>query len=115
MRSTCYATSSLVFPYSSSSHEQTGDTIIFEQFEEVNLVGNKQNIAKDESISASVDDSSTDDDYDDVSLSKNAIEDIWDEKRAHLDINARYYRLKIRDNIRQAISKCKGSELSVEI
>ena len=95
-------------PYATSSHEQTGDIITFAQFEEVNLVENKRNVAEDDSISASIDESSTDYDSDDGYICMNALEEIWDENYVHPDINARYARLKIRDRIRQAQSEWKG-------
>ena len=46
--------------YATSSHEKTGDIITFEQFEEGNLVENERKVAEDESILASIDESSTD-------------------------------------------------------
>ena len=48
--------------YATSSHEQTGNIIIFAQFEEVNSVVNEHNVAEDKFISASIDESSIDND-----------------------------------------------------
>ena len=59
----------------------------------------------------SIDDSYTDDDYDDGYISIEAPEDIRDGKHVHTYINARYARLKIREHIRQAQSECKGAEI----
>ena len=69
---------------------------------------NKRNVAEDDSISASIDESSTDYDSDDGYIYMNALEEIWDENHVHPDINARYARLKICDRIRQAQSEWKG-------
>ena len=65
-----------------------------------NLVENERNVIEDESISASIDESYTYDESNDVSISTNAIEDILYGKYVHTDINARYAILKIRDRIR---------------
>ena len=53
----------------------------------------------------------TDDDSDEGSISKDALEDIQDGNYIHTDINAIYARLKIRDRIKQAQSEWKVSEL----
>ena len=47
--------------YDTSSHEKTGNITTIEQFEEGGLVENKHNEEEDESILASIDESSTDD------------------------------------------------------
>ena len=60
---------------------------------------------------SSIDELSTDDEYDEGYISTNAIEDIWNGKNLHTDINTRYARLKIRDRIKQAQSELEGSEL----
>ena len=60
----------------------------------------------------SIYESSTDDEYGDVSISTNAPEEIRDRNYIHSDINLRYSRFKIRDRIRQVQSKWKGVELS---
>ena len=44
----------LYIPYTTSSHEQTGDLITFAQFEEGYLEEIKRNIEEDESILASI-------------------------------------------------------------
>ena len=54
-------------------NEQTGDIINFSLFEEGGLVKNYFNVAEDESILASIDESVVDDDFDDRSISTNAI------------------------------------------
>ena len=69
--------------------KKTGDIITFAQFEERDLVENELNGAEDESILASIYESSTYDDFDYGSISTNAIEDIWDGNYVHPEINAR--------------------------
>ena len=64
--------------YATSYHEKTGYIRTFAQFEGVNLVENKCNVAWYESILASIDESSTYNDSDDGYISKNAPEDIQD-------------------------------------
>ena len=59
--------------YATSYHEQTGGIINFAQFEEKYLVGKKRNTENDESILASIDESSTDDDYNEGSVSTNTL------------------------------------------
>ena len=49
----------LYIPYATSSHEQTGDIITFEQFEQGGLVENKRNEDEYESILSSIDELST--------------------------------------------------------
>ena len=51
--------------YAKSPHEQTGDITAFAHFEEGGLLENEHNIAENESILASIDDSYTYDDSDD--------------------------------------------------
>ena len=50
---------------------------------ESNLAENERNIAEDESIWASIDKLSTEDDSDDGSINNNALEDIRDENYVH--------------------------------
>ena len=69
--------------YATSSHEQTFNIITFVLFEEGNLVENECNVAEDESISSSINESYTDDESYDGYISMNAIEDIWDENYVH--------------------------------
>ena len=93
----------LNIPWATLSNEQTGDIITFAQFEEGNLVVNECNVGEDnELMSASIDDSSTDDDSGDWSISMKALEDIRDGNHVHTGINTRYVRFKIRDHILQA-------------
>ena len=62
--------------YTTSDHEQTGNIITFEQFEEGNLVENERNAEKYESHLFSINDLYTYDDSDNGSISKSAIEEI---------------------------------------
>ena len=50
---------------------------------------NEQNASEDESVLASIDESSTDDDYNYGSISTKALEFIQDENHAHPDIKER--------------------------
>ena len=68
---------------------------------------------EDESVLTSIENSSADDNYDNKSISKNSLEDIWDGNYVHPCINARNSRLKIRDRIRLAYIQWKGEEISV--
>ena len=63
---------------------------------------------------ASIDESSTDIDSDDKSISTNALDDIQYGSQIHPDINTRYSILKIRDSIKQMKNEWKGVELSME-
>ena len=63
---------------------------------------NEPNVAEYGSILASIDESYTDDDSDDLSISTNDLEDIWDGNYVHPGINERDARLKIRYHIRQS-------------
>ena len=74
---------------------KNGGIITFEQFEEENLAEIEFNVAEDESILDSIDESSTYDDSDEGSTSMNSLEDIPDENYVHPDINARDDRFKI--------------------
>ena len=71
-----YRPSVKYIPYTTSSHKQTGDIITFEQFEEGDLFENGLNVAEYESILASIDESSTYNDSDNVYIITNALEDI---------------------------------------
>ena len=62
---------------------------------------NQRNIEEYESIPASIDKLSTDDDIYDISISTNYLEDIPDGSQINPEINARYSRFKIRDHIRK--------------
>ena len=91
-------------PYATSSHEQTGDIIIFTQFEEGCLVENEHNVSEYDSLLDSIDESSTFYNSDDRSISKNALEYIRYGNYIHPDINAIYVILKIGERIRQGQS-----------
>ena len=56
---------------------------------------------KDEPISASIDESSANDNSDDKSISTEDLEEIWYGSYIHPNNNARYTILKICDHIRQ--------------
>ena len=45
---------------------------------------------------------------------RNYLEDIWGGNYTHLDIKARYSRLKIIDCIRQTQTECNGAEISAK-
>ena len=102
----------LYIPYANSYNEQTRDIITFAQFEEGNLAESKRNKEEDEPILDSIDESSTDDDSDDGSISTNDLKDIWDGSQIHPYIKSVYARLKIRDRMKQTKSERKGGELS---
>ena len=61
-----------------------------------------------------IDETYIDNDYDDESISTNALEEIQYGNYLHTDINARDTRLKINDHIRQWKSERKGVELSAK-
>ena len=88
-------------PYATSSHEQTGNIITFEKFEDGGLVENGRNAAEYISDSASIDDSHTEYDYDDGSISTDNTEDIWGGSQIHPELNARDTILEIRYCIKQ--------------
>ena len=98
--------------YAISLHEKPCDIITFAQFEDGNLVENECNEEEDKSSLSSIDESSTDDESDYLSISTNDLEDILEGSQIHPEINARDDRLKIRDRIRQTQNEWKGSELS---
>ena len=100
--------------YTVLSHEQTRKIITFARFELVNLVYNKRNTEEDESISSSIDESSTYYGSDDGAISMNALGGIRGGSQIHPEINVRYSRLKIHDYIRQAQDKWKGADLSAK-
>ena len=99
----------LYIPYDTSSHEQTGKTITFAQFEEDNLSENERNTEEEESISASIDESSTDNNYDDGSISTKSLWDICYGSSIHPELNARYARFKISANIKKTKNEWKGA------
>ena len=72
-------------------------------------MGNERDIAEEtESILASIDESSTDNDSVGGSISTNTLEDMWDGNYVNPDNNATDSRLKMRDRIIQAQSEWKG-------
>ena len=95
----------LYIPYATSSHEQAGNIISFAHFEEGDLLENLHNTEEYESISDSIDELSTYDDYGDGSISTNTLEDIQDGIQMHIDINARDDKSKTRDHIKQTQSE----------
>ena len=75
-----------------------------------NLEENERNIEEDESILASVNEFSTDDDSDDGYISRNALEEIWFRSQNNRKINARYAIFKISYHIRQTQTKCNDQK-----
>ena len=67
----------------------------------------KRNVIEDESILASIGESSTDDYSNDGAITINVLKYIQDRDYVHHDINKIYARLKIRDHIRQEQSEWK--------
>ena len=63
---------------------------------------NERNVAEDESILASIDESFTYDGSYERSISMNDLEEIWNGNYVHPEINEIYARLKINDSINQA-------------
>ena len=70
---------------------------------------NERNLVKYTSILDSINESSTYDDFDDVSISTNSLRDIRDRKYIHPYINAINSRLKTCDRIRQTQNELKGA------
>ena len=75
---------------------------------------NKHNLVEDESISDSIDDSSTYDESDDGYISTNNAKDIQDGNYVHTEINAIDARLIICDRIRLVQIEWKGEETSAK-
>ena len=67
----------------------------------MNLVENKHNVEGYELISNSIDESSTDDDYDDGYISMNILEDMQGGSQIHPEIHTIDARMKTRDCSRQ--------------
>ena len=78
----------------------------------MNLVENESNTEEEKSISASIDESSTDNDSDEISIITNAFEDIRDRSKINPELNASDAILKIRDLILKTQNEWKVSELS---
>ena len=104
-------------PYATSSKEQTGDVIMFAQFEEGNLITETRNDTEsdDESDSKSMMMSKKDienidekEKFDDNLISTEMLYDIRDGNQTHPNIDKRETRLEIRDRIKQKKSECKG-------
>ena len=53
----------------------------------MNLVENERNLEEYESISDSIDESSTDNGYDDISINTNSLEENWDESQIYPELN----------------------------
>ena len=87
--------------YVTSLHEQTGKIITFAHFEEGNLVKNERNAEEGESIQTSIDELSTDDDYDDRSMITNGLEYNNNGSQIHSEIIARDAILKVCERIIQ--------------
>ena len=85
--------------YATLYHEKTGKIISLANFEEVNLVENESNAEEYESITASIDESSTEYDSDDGSISTIDLKDIRDRSQVHPELNARDARLRMIDRI----------------
>ena len=74
----------------------------------------KHNLVEDESILASIDETSTDNKSDYGSISTGALEDILDGNYVNPNITARDTILKICDRIRQAQREWKGAVVSAK-
>ena len=101
-------------PYVTSSYEQTGVIIAFFTVWRGEFNRNWRQCRKYESMSDSIDELSINYDSDGGSIFTNSLEDIRDESRIHLEINARDTRFKISDCIRQTENEWKVAELSVK-
>ena len=63
-------------PHAASSHEQTVNIITFAEFQEGGLLENERNVSEDESILASIDESSIENDSNHGSISTKALKEI---------------------------------------
>ena len=104
----------LYIPYGTSSHEQNGNIITFAQFEEGGVLENNRNAEENKSISAPIDESSTDNEYNGGSISTSTIEDIQNGNKIHPELNARDARLKISECIKQMQNEWKVAQLSAK-
>ena len=104
--------------YTTSSKEQTGNLIMFAQFEERNILTETYNDAEigDESDNESIMMSEQDmeninsgDESDHNIISMDMLEEIRDRSQTHLKVNKMKARYKIRDRIRQRQSEWKGA------
>ena len=105
-------------PYATYSKEQTGNVIMFTQFEEGNLLTETRNDTEsgDESDSESIMMSKQDMEnleekrnFDDDLISTETLHDICDGNQTHPNIDKREARLKIRDSIKQKKLEWKGA------
>ena len=105
-------------PYATSSKEQTGNVIMFAQFEEGNLLTETRNDAESgyESDSKSIMMSEQDtenldekENLDDDLISTETLHAIRDGNQTHPSIDKREARLKIRDRIKKNKSQWKGA------
>ena len=92
----------MYIPCTTYFDEQTGSIVNFAQFEEGSLLENECNLVEEISILDSIDELSAINTYIDKSTITDSLVDIWYRSYMHPNINARDYRLKIRDHIRQA-------------
>ena len=76
---------------------------------------NKRSTEDCESILSSIDESSTEYDYDDVSISTNDLKDISYGNQIHPELNAIDYIFRICDRIKQTQNEWNGEELSAKI
>ena len=104
-------------PYGTSLREQTGDIIMFAQFEERNILTKTRNDAEsgyksdDDSIMMSkkyMEDINFGDESDHDLISTEMLEDISDGSQTHLKVNRREAHYKICDSIRQRHSEWRG-------
>ena len=104
--------------YLTSSKEQTGDIIMFAQFEEGNILTKTRNDAEigDESDNESIMMSEQDmeninsgDESDHDLISTEILENVFDVSQTHPEVSRREARYKIRDRIRQSKSEWKGA------
>ena len=97
--------------YATSFHEQSSNIITFAQFEEGHIVENEGNIEEYKSIFPSTDESSKDNDSDDISINKNSLENIQGGSQIHPTLISRDAISKIIDRIKQTQNKWKVVEL----
>ena len=111
-------------PYGTSSIEQTGDIIMFAQFEEGNILPKTCNDAEigdkydNESIMMSeqdMDAMNSGDESDHDLISTDVLEDICDGRQTHPNVTRREARYKIRDRIKQKQSEWKGELKAMQI
>ena len=111
-------------PYSTSSRGETGDIIMFAQFEEGSLLSETHDSTESSnksdydstmpplSIKEEMDVMSSVDESDDEPMSKKMLEDICDGSKSHTIVNMREACYKIRDRIKRIQTEWKGALLS---